>query len=54
MYLLYINFIGNIGGILGLFLGASIISMFEIFYFFIIRLYVDRWNQKKVKKNIAI
>lgn len=47
-----ICFLGNIGGSLGLFLGASIISLFELIYFFVVRLYVDRWNKNKVKKNI--
>ncbi|VVC29438.1 Epithelial sodium channel, partial [Cinara cedri] len=37
--------LGNIGGSLGLFLGASIISVFEVIYFFAIRLFVDRWNK---------
>ncbi|XP_060863036.1 pickpocket protein 28-like [Metopolophium dirhodum] len=45
------EFLGNIGGSLGLFLGASIISVFELIYFFVIRLYVDRWNKNKVKRN---
>jgi len=45
-------FLGNIGGSLGLFLGASIISVFELIYFFVVRLYVDRWNKNKVKKDV--
>uniref|UniRef100_A0A2S2P305 Amiloride-sensitive cation channel 5 n=1 Tax=Schizaphis graminum TaxID=13262 RepID=A0A2S2P305_SCHGA len=44
--------LGNIGGSLGLFLGASIISVFELVYFFVVRLYVDRWNEKKKKKDL--
>ncbi|XP_025196558.1 pickpocket protein 28-like [Melanaphis sacchari] len=44
--------LGNIGGSLGLFLGASIISVFELIYFFVVRLYVDRWNEKKKKEKI--
>ncbi|XP_050421683.1 pickpocket protein 28-like isoform X3 [Adelges cooleyi] len=43
--------LSNTGGILGLFLGCSIISIFEIIYFFVIRLLVDRWNSKKHQRN---
>ncbi|XP_050536588.1 pickpocket protein 28-like isoform X2 [Daktulosphaira vitifoliae] len=41
--------LGNIGGLLGLFLGCSLISFFEIIYFFLIRLYFDK---RKLKKDI--
>ncbi|XP_025191376.1 pickpocket protein 28-like, partial [Melanaphis sacchari] len=44
--------LGNIGGLFGLFLGCSIISFFEILYFFVIRLYFDRRNRKKAKSKI--
>lgn len=46
--------LGNIGGLLGLFLGCSIISIFEIVYFFLIRLYFDRWNKKKVASKTIL
>jgi len=48
-YNIFFFFLGNIGGSLGLFLGASIVSVFELIYFFVVRLYVDRWNEKKKK-----
>lgn len=51
-YIYNMFFSGNIGGSLGLFLGASIISVFELIYFFVVRLYVDRWNKNKVKKDV--
>jgi acid-sensing ion channel, other len=33
----FVNFISHIGGILGLFLGVSILTAVEVFYFFVIR-----------------
>ncbi|XP_050441987.1 pickpocket protein 28-like isoform X2 [Adelges cooleyi] len=45
--------LGNIGGLLGLFLGCSIISVFEIIYFFVIRLYFDRQSQQKIKPTVV-
>ncbi|XP_060876363.1 pickpocket protein 28-like isoform X1 [Metopolophium dirhodum] len=45
--------LGNIGGLFGLFLGCSIISFFEILYFFVIRLYFDHRNRKKAKSKIT-
>jgi len=49
----YWFFSGNIGGLFGLFLGCSIISFFEILYFFVIRLYFDRRNRRKAKSKIT-
>ncbi|XP_015380409.1 PREDICTED: pickpocket protein 11-like [Diuraphis noxia] len=44
--------LGNIGGLFGLFLGCSIISFFEILYFFVIRLYFDHRNRRKAKSKV--
>jgi acid-sensing ion channel, other len=35
--------LSNIGGLLGLFLGASVMSFIEVFYFFVIRLVNNLW-----------
>jgi acid-sensing ion channel, other len=39
----FVNFISHIGGILGLFLGVSVLSAVEVFYFFVIRLINSLW-----------
>jgi acid-sensing ion channel, other len=38
-----VTFLSNIGGLLGLFLGASFLSAVEVFYFFVIRLINNSW-----------
>jgi acid-sensing ion channel, other len=38
--------LSNIGGLLGLFLGASVMSFIEVFYFFTIRLFNNLWWKK--------
>lgn len=38
-----VSLLSNIGGILGLFLGVSFLSLVEIFYFFIIRFINNLW-----------
>jgi acid-sensing ion channel, other len=38
--------LSHIGGLLGLFLGASVLSVIEIFYFFVIRLINNLWWKK--------
>jgi Amiloride-sensitive sodium channel len=38
-----VTFLSNIGGLLGLFLGASVMSFIEVFYFFVIRLVNNFW-----------
>jgi acid-sensing ion channel, other len=39
----FVNFISHIGGILGLFLGVSVLTAVEVFYFFVIRLINSLW-----------
>uniref|UniRef100_A0A1B6M6K4 Pickpocket protein 28 n=1 Tax=Graphocephala atropunctata TaxID=36148 RepID=A0A1B6M6K4_9HEMI len=43
----FIDFLANIGGLLGFFLGFSVLSLFEIIYFFIIRVY----NKKRTNRG---
>lgn len=38
-----VNLVANIGGLLGLFLGVSVLSVVEVFYFFVIRLINNLW-----------
>ena len=45
-----LNFSGNIGGQMGLFIGASMITIFEFFEYFIMKGYVW-WKERKVKKE---
>lgn len=50
---IYQNWLGTLatfGGILGLFLGFSLITGFEFIYLFTIRVIFDRIASKKVKK----
>jgi Amiloride-sensitive sodium channel len=46
----FADFLANCGGLLGLCLGISVISLFEIVYFYIIRLWV---NLRRSKGNIS-
>jgi acid-sensing ion channel, other len=43
-----VTLLSNIGGLLGLFLGASVMSFIEIFYFFVIRLVNNLWWKESV------
>lgn len=48
----YFNlFTANTGGLLGLFMGFSLLSVIEIFYYFTLRLWSRIWK-KKLKKNV--
>ena len=38
-----VSMLSDIGGLLGLFLGVSVLSIVEIFYFFVIRLVNNLW-----------
>jgi acid-sensing ion channel, other len=38
-----VTLLSNVGGLLGLFLGASVMSFIEVFYFFVIRLVNNLW-----------
>jgi hypothetical protein len=42
-----LKFKGNAGGLFGLFMGFSLISVFEFIYFFTVRLYFESGSQKK-------
>ena len=43
-----IDFIGNCGGILGLFTGFSFLSGFEIFYYLTMRLFCNYKEARKI------
>lgn len=45
------TFISNCGGILGLFMGASLLSIVEIIYYFTLRLYFKLRQQRPVQSN---
>ena len=38
------DFLSNIGGLMGLFAGISVLSIVEVFYFFSLRLLVELWR----------
>lgn len=48
------DFLANCGGLLGLFMGVSILSLFEIFYYFTIRLLCNLRIKKKVQNDVVI
>lgn len=45
------NFIANAGGLFGLFMGASLLSVFELIYFFTLRIIVSRRKQHKIQQE---
>lgn len=44
------EFISSCGGLLGLFMGISVLSIIELFYFFTLRL-CCKWRKKKAIQN---
>lgn len=49
------NFIANTGGLLGLFMGFSVVSIIEILYFISLRPYcASRRDRKKFMKNVKL
>lgn len=48
-----IIFISNVGGLLGLFLGVSFMTLVEIFYFFVIRVLVELVRFFRKRKQIT-
>lgn len=49
-----IDFLSYSGGILGLFAGISVLSIFELFYYFTIRVVGNKWKDWKSCKVIPI
>lgn len=54
-----VDFLANVGGLLGLFVGVSVLSIVEIFYYFILRLACiirnppeDEENNEDSKRNV--
>jgi acid-sensing ion channel, other len=41
-----VTFLSNIGGLLGLFLGISVLSVVEFFYFFFVRFINNLWHNE--------
>lgn len=53
LYSLY-DFVSNFGGLFGLFLGMSLMSLFEVLYFFTIKLTATirrRWRKDNEEKS---
>ncbi|XP_055846905.1 pickpocket protein 28-like [Episyrphus balteatus] len=46
------DFIANCGGLLGLFMGISILSLVELVYFFTLRLSTNLKNRRKIQQNL--
>lgn len=49
-----IDFLSNVGGVLGLFAGISVLSIFEIFYFFVLRIFSNLFIIKKIQKHAVL
>lgn len=49
-----IDFLSNVGGVLGLFAGISVLSIFEIVYFFTLRLVSNFFISRKASKHQII
>ena len=47
------NFSAACGGIIGLFMGFSVLSGAELIYFFTLRMWVDHSRAKKNKKRVS-
>lgn len=47
------DFLANCGGLLGLFMGFSFLSLVEIFYFMTLRIWCKIRNKKNIFKAIA-
>lgn len=45
------HFSANTGGLLGLFMGFSLLSVIEIVYYFTLRLWSRIWKKKSMKKE---
>ncbi|OXU30069.1 hypothetical protein TSAR_017058 [Trichomalopsis sarcophagae] len=46
------NLFASFGGLLGLFVGFSLMTAFELFYFFVVRVIADKCIKKKMQVNI--
>lgn len=49
-----IDFLSYVGGVLGLFAGISVLSFFEIFYFFIVRILSNFFATRKTLKHAVV
>jgi amiloride-sensitive sodium channel len=47
------DFLSYIGGLLGLFAGISVLSLFEIFYFFTLRLICEFWRLMRGQRRVG-
>lgn len=50
----FIDFLAQAGGLLGLFVGASFLSVVEVFYFFTLRLFVNVCRHFQAKFKIQV
>ncbi|XP_050419751.1 pickpocket protein 28-like isoform X2 [Adelges cooleyi] len=48
------QFVGAVGGLMGFYMGFSILILFELVYFITLRPFVNYWNAKKKMKKIDI
>lgn len=47
-----VSFLCNVGGLLGLFLGVSVMSLIEIFYFFVVRVGIECFRLSRQRKIV--
>lgn len=48
------NFFANAGGLFGLFMGASLLSFFELIYYFTLRIFFSRRKEHKIQQTQQI
>lgn len=49
----FTEFLSNTGGLLGLFMGFSVVSLIEIIYFLTFRPYCNKRKQKEIQNNLG-
>ena len=47
------DFLANFGGLIGLFIGASVLSYYEVIYFFALRMFKNMVTYFKTKSNVV-
>lgn len=49
----FIDFLANAGGLFGLFMGASLLSIIELIYYFTLRIFYTKRAQQRTKRLAA-